>query len=353
MTKRGIILLSITLFLAATAPAQTSYSDSNTTSLVPMTVNSEVRYKYGLQKQNDGIDRVVIPSGARSTCDLGIESNVEQAWLYGKSQAVFLYSVSPKDLVYETIGGQFTARFSIFVRVRDKDKKIDGGFEDLVTDIASEKELVNGTDRKIVYRKIIDLPPGSYRADVTVRDISHVCRDLSSRAFTLVPFTVPPRGIVIGRDPNSGISPFRSTLVLGRPRELFDKDPAIFHAPYAHWMVPDTTGDFQEGETIAVWYSLSIPIFPYCATGACPTNPDDVEYTVENADGKSAMRFAQDWKEHRVDTTGRVMTTVSTDSLKPGKYRIIATVKQRSSGMTFSQSDVFRIIKRARVSPDK
>jgi hypothetical protein len=42
------------------------------------------------------------------------------------------------------------------------------------------------------------------------------------------------------------------------------------------------------------------------------------------------------------------MTTFKTDSLTPGKYRIVATLKQRSSGKIFIQSDVFRILKPAR-----
>lgn len=333
------------MFPTAGALAQTTYSSAgHEASLTKMTASEAVRYKYGLRKQNDGSERVSIPATARSTCDLGIGSNIEHAWLYGKSQAIFIYTVNAKDLVYDHFGGKVRTHFWIFVRVRDAAKTIDRGFEDIVTDATELEILAKNPHRKIVYRKIVDLPPGSYRADVTVRNPG-ICRDPSSKAFTLMPFTVPARGIVIDRDPHTGISPFYSTLVLGRPLELFNRDPAVFDAPWTHWIMPDATGDFHQGETIAVWYSLHIPIFPECTTAACPINPDDVEYIVESTDGKVVMRFAQDWKEHRVDTTGRVTTTFNTDSMTPGKYRITASVKQRSSGMTFVQSDVFRILK--------
>lgn len=327
---KKIPVLLLILLAACFTRAQTAENPNYAHKLTPLTKLDEVRYKYGIRKEPRPPPHSTFEvAPCRSKIDF--DTSVEFAGVGKGIVSVFYYSVRVRELVYERRQDKLLAMSDYFVRIRNAEKNIDGGFEGEVVDLVEGAVLAAGAERPIVIRKIVDLPPGTYRADTTFRDRTSGCRGSSSGAFTVPEFE---KG-----------NPILSTLILGGPLEPMAKEPPAEFRHYPLRMLPMPSGIFRQGERIAFGYLLAIPIADDCWKSACPNTPDDVAYQIEK-NGKILMTFNQDWKHYKNAEDGRVITDFSTESLKPGKYTITVTVKERKTGKSFSQSDTFSITKK-------
>lgn len=177
-----LILLTAVFF----AHAQTAENPNKVDTLKPLVKEDLVVYKSGFR----GPPRVEYPGdifGKFSGChsDIDFDLNIEFARTAKGTIAIFLLSVGASELLYEQYQDKVRAMNDYFVRVRNAEKTIDGGFEGEIVDLTEIPVLAADTERKIVVRRLIELPPGRYRADTTFRDRNSGCRGRRSKAFTV------------------------------------------------------------------------------------------------------------------------------------------------------------------------
>ncbi|MBS1795539.1 MAG: hypothetical protein JSS81_16915 [Acidobacteria bacterium] len=93
------------------------------------------------------------------------------------------FSLPNRDLVFETRDDRIESYLDIFVRVRKRDGTGGGNFEErlLIGFNKSDEEAVMKT--VTIYRKLFELPAGTYKIDIAVRDRRSGNRGIRSTNF--------------------------------------------------------------------------------------------------------------------------------------------------------------------------
>lgn len=90
-----------------------------------------------------------------------------------------------KELVFENIGGNETARLKFYGRITSKDKTTDGFFEEHLEELANVDDLVNGSNKQVVLRKVFELPDGIYQIGIIITDSASGMRGVKVKRFNV------------------------------------------------------------------------------------------------------------------------------------------------------------------------
>ena len=234
---------------------------------------------------------------------------------------------SNKDLVFQDSGGLQQARINIFGRITSVAGRRAGVFEDPVITTATTQELSEAKDRKSAYQKAVALAPGTYKADVIVRDVAS-----GATGVRHVGFTVP-------RYDAQKLS--TSTLVLAAQLESLIDQPAVGQFVIGQQkVIPNVSGIYQRGQPVGVYlqvYNAGID-----QTTLRPSV--DVEYALMK-DGKEIGKQAEDWRG--MSDSGQRLTLarlIDTRALTPGEYELTIRIRDRVSGQALAPSAKFSVV---------
>jgi GWxTD domain-containing protein len=239
----------------------------------------------------------------------------------------FTIQTENKDLVFQDSGGIQQARMNIFGRIIGVSGKRFGMFEDPVITRATVTELSDAKERKSAYQKAVALPPGTYKVNVIVRDVSS-----GATGYKSLGFTVPRYG-------NDQLS--TSTLVLAsRLQSLGDRPPGEMFSIGDKKVIPNVSGHYRRGQEVGIYlqvYNAGID-----ETTLRPSV--DVEYALMK-DGKEIFKQTEDWAG--MSDAGQRLTLarlLPTDGLVVGDYKIVVRIKDRVSGQTLSPDASFTVV---------
>lgn len=238
----------------------------------------------------------------------------------------FTIQADNKDLVFQDSGGLQQARMNIFGRITSVAGRRVGIFEDPVITTATAQELSEAKDRKSAYQKALPLPPGTYKVDVIVRDVTS-----GATGIKHVGFTVPKY------DPAKLST---STLVLAAKLESLNDQPAVgqFVIGQAK-VIPNVSGVYKRGQPVGVYMQIY-----NAGVDQTTLRPSvDVEYALLK-DGKDAGKQVEDWKG--LSDSGQRLTLarlIDTRSLPVGDYELVIRIRDRVTGQTLTPSQKFSV----------
>jgi GWxTD domain-containing protein len=232
-----------------------------------------------------------------------------------------------KDLSFINKGGLQEARINIFGKITAVSGRRVGIFEDPVVTQATTSELTDARDRKSAYQKAIALPPGTYKVDVIVRDVTS-----GATGIRHVGFSVP-------KYDSAKLS--TSTLVLAARLQSLSNQPAVGQFVIGNVkVIPNVAGTYRRGHDVGIYmqiYNAGID-----QTTLRPSV--DVEYVLLK-DGKEIGKQAEDWSG--LSDAGQRLTLarlLPTSGLAIGEYEIAVRVRDRVSGQTLSPSAKFTVV---------
>ena len=238
----------------------------------------------------------------------------------------FTIQTENRDLVFQDSGGLQQARMNIFAKITSVAGRRVGVFEDPVVTTATAEELTDAKDRKSAYQKAMPLPPGTYKVDVIVRDVTSGATGIIHKGFTV------PR-----YDPQKLST---STLVLAAKLEGVGDQPAVGQFVIGQVkVIPNVSGVFKHGEPVGVYmqiYNAGID-----QTTLRPSV--DVEYLLLK-NGKELGKQAEDWRG--MGNAGQRLTLarlIDTRGLAPGDYEIQIRIRDHVTGQELSPSGKFSI----------
>ncbi|MEO6393519.1 MAG: GWxTD domain-containing protein, partial [Pyrinomonadaceae bacterium] len=227
----------------------------------------------------------------------------------------FTIQTDNKDLVFQDSGGIQQARINIFGRIIGVSGKRFGTFEDPVITRATVTELSDAKDRKSAYQKAVALPPGTYKVNVIVRDVSSGATGYKSLGFTVPKYQSDQLST--------------STLVLAaRLQNLGDRPPGEMFSIGDKKVIPNVSGHYRRGQEVGIYmqvYNAGID-----ETTLRPSV--DVEYVLFK-DGKEIFKQGEDWGG--MSDAGQRLTLarlLPTSGLIPGDYKMVIRIKDRVSG---------------------
>jgi GWxTD domain-containing protein len=234
-----------------------------------------------------------------------------------------------KDLSFKDIGGVQTARLNIYGRVMSVSGRRVTSFEDPVVTTATVDELTNLKDRKSVYQRVLPLPPGTYKVDLLIRDITSATQQIKQIGFTVPKYDA------------SKLS--ASTLVLAvKLQSLGEQLPGMFTIG-PHKVIPNVSGNYKRGQDVGIYLQLY-----NAGIDQTTLRPSvDVEYALMK-DGKEVFKQPEDWRG--LSDGGQRLTLarlLPTDKLAPGDYEITIRIRDRVSGQSLTPVGKFTI------TPDK
>jgi GWxTD domain-containing protein len=242
---------------------------------------------------------------------------------------VFTVQADNQQLVFEPVGGIASAKMNIIGRITAVSGKPSGLFEEAVTTSATAEDLRSIRARNSVYQKAVALPPGRYKIDVGVRDVSSGNKGVNSISFEVPRYDAKKLST--------------STLVLASKLRATDPDEigARFVIGGAK-VIPNLSGRFKQGQDIGIYmqvYNAGID-----QTTLRPSV--DVDYVVVAKSGRESLREREDWRglsdsSQRL-TLARLLPTARLDV---GEYELRAIAKDRVSGQTVEQKSQFTIEK--------
>ncbi|MBA3247882.1 MAG: GWxTD domain-containing protein [Pyrinomonadaceae bacterium] len=239
----------------------------------------------------------------------------------------FTIQTENNELAFADIGGVQTARMNIFGRIVSLAGRRVGTFEDVVTTQASATELLDMKGRKSAYGKAVALPPGTYRADVIVRDINSGATQVVKKGFTVPKYDAKQLST--------------STLILAAKLQDQSGQPSVGQFSIGNFkVIPNIAGIFRKGDPVGVYlqvYNAGID-----QTTLRPSV--DVEYVLTK-DGKELGKMAEDWRG--MSDAGQRLTLarlVDTAQLAPGDYQMAIRIKDRVSGQSLAPSEKFTIV---------
>lgn len=239
----------------------------------------------------------------------------------------FTIQTENKDLVFQDSGGVQTARMNIFGRVTAVSGRRAGLFEDPVITTATATELSEMKVRKSAYQKAMALPPGTYKVEVIVRDVSSGATGMVRKGFTVPKY-----------DPAKLST---STLVLAARLQSLANQPAVGQFVIGqNKVIPNVSGTYRRGEPVGIYmqvYNAGID-----QTTLRPSV--DVEYVLLKG-SKEVGKQAEDWSG--MSDAGQRLTLarlMATDGLAAGEYEIQIRIRDRVSGQTLAPSAKFTIV---------
>src|SRR6266576_3344703 len=239
----------------------------------------------------------------------------------------FTIQAENKDLVFQDSGGLQQARMNIFGRITSVAGRRVGNFEDPVITQATPEELTEAKDRKSAYQKAIPLPPGTYKVDVVVRDVTS-----GATGIRHVGFTVP-------RYDSQKLS--TSTLVLAAKMESLIDKPAVgqFVIGTAK-VIPNVAGVYHKGQPVGVYMQIY-----NAGVDQTTLRPSvDVEYALMK-EGKEVGKQVEDWKG--MSDSGQRLTLarlIDTRILPVGEYELTIRIRDRVTGQTLAPSQKFSVV---------
>ena len=239
----------------------------------------------------------------------------------------FTIQTDNQNLVFKDSGGLQEAQLNIFGKITHVSGRRAGQFEDPVITRATTEELTEMKERKSAYQKAVALPPGRYRYDIIVRDISSGATGVRHQGFEVPKY-----------DPAKLST---STLVLASKLEGLGDQPAIgMFTIGTVKVIPNVSGTFHRGSPVGVYmqiYNAGID-----QTTLRPSV--DVEYALMK-DGKELGKQLEDWRGH--SDAGQRLTLarlIDSSRLGPGDYSVEVRVRDHVSGQALVQSAKFAIL---------
>ena len=238
----------------------------------------------------------------------------------------FTIQTENSELTFADVGGIQTARMNIFARITSVAGRRVGVFEDVVTAQASPQELIDMKGRKSAYGKSVALPPGTYRVDVVVRDITSGATQIQRKGFTVPKYDAKQLAT--------------STMVLAAKLQGLGDQPSVGQFTIGQLkVIPNVARTYKRGDPLGVYmqiYNAGID-----QTTLRPSV--DVDYVVTK-DGKEIGKIKEDWRG--LSDAGQRLTLaklLTTDRLTPGEYEISIRIRDHVSGQSLSPSEKFTI----------
>ncbi len=240
----------------------------------------------------------------------------------------FTIQTENNQLTFADSGGLQQARINIFAKITSVSGRRAGIFEDPVITTATVAELTDAKDRKSAYQKAVPLPPGTYRVDVIVRDVTSGATGVAHRGFTVPKY-----------DPAKLST---STLVLAAKLESLVDQPAVgMFTIGPNKVIPNVSGIYRQGQPVGVYmqiYNAGID-----QTTLRPSV--DVDYVLLK-DGKEIGKEPENWKG--MSDSGQRLTLarlMDTSRLGPGEYEVSIRIRDRVSGQTLTPAAKFTVVK--------
>jgi GWxTD domain-containing protein len=238
----------------------------------------------------------------------------------------FTIQAENKDLVFSDSGGLQQARMNIFARITSVAGRRVGIFEDPVVTTATAEELSEARDRKSAYQKAVPLPPGTYKVDVIVRDVTSGATGLKQLGFTVPKYDQEKLST--------------STMILAAKLEALNDQPAVGQFVIGTTkVIPNVARVYRRGQHVGVYlqvYNAGID-----QTTLRPSV--DVEYALMK-DGKELGKQAEDWKG--MSDSGQRLTLarlIDTRNLAAGEYEVAIRIRDRVTGQSLSPSQSFTV----------
>lgn len=238
----------------------------------------------------------------------------------------FTVQTENKALVFQDVGGIQTARMNIFGRITHVSGKRAGVFEDPVVATATANELADAKGRKSAYQKAVPLPPGRYKVDVIVRDVTSGATGVRHMGFEVPKFETGKLG--------------HSTLVLAaRLQSLADQAAVGQFVIGNSKVIPNVSGNYRRGDAVGIYMQIY-----NAGIDQMTLRPSiDVNYVLMK-DGKEIGKQPEDWKG--MSDPGQRLTLarlIPTNNLAPGSYELAVQINDRVSGQKLSESANFTI----------
>lgn len=230
-----------------------------------------------------------------------------------------------RDLKFEDIGGVQTARLNIYGRVTSVAGRRVTSFEDPVVTTATVEELSDARERKSVYQRVVPLPPGTYKVDLLVRDVSSGSQQIKPVGFTVPKYEAEKLSA--------------STMVLAvKLQTLKDQLPGMFTIGQ-HKVIPNVSGVFKRGQDVGIFMQIY-----NAGVDQTTLRPSvDVEYVLLKG-GKEVVKQAEDWRG--ISDAGQRLTLarlLPTADLPAGEYEIAVRVRDRVSGQSLAPTRSFTV----------
>ena len=111
----------------------------------------------------------------------------------GKKAAAVIIQTTYDEIVFDIRGEKIDASIDVYARIRSKDKKIDGFFEDKLTVTLDDiKPLESAGKTPVTVRRVFKLPAGKYEIGVVVQNWNS-----GLRGVKFVKFQISDSGMVI------------------------------------------------------------------------------------------------------------------------------------------------------------
>ena len=240
----------------------------------------------------------------------------------------FTLQTDNRSLQFEKIGGLHTAKLNIYGRVTTVSGRRSGVFEDSVTTNATQADLAEMKDRKSIYQKAIALPPGYYKIDLTVRDVSTGNLGVVRQGFQVPKYA-------------QGKLSTSTMMLASKLRSAASDEPGAMFVIGNAKVVPNLTGVYKQGQDVGVYlqvYNAGID-----QTTLRPAV--DVEYVVSQ-NGKDLFRQTEDWSG--LSDSGQRLTLarlISTEALPVGVYEIKVLTRDRVGRQAIENKEKFTVVK--------
>ena len=239
----------------------------------------------------------------------------------------FTIQTENKELTFTDSGGLQQARMNIFGKITSVAGRRVGIFEDPVITTATTEELTEAKERKSAYQRAVPLPPGTYKVDVIVRDVTSGATGIRHQGFTVPKY-----------DPKMLST---STLVLAAKLEDVSNQPAVGQFIIGQTkVIPNVAKVYRRGAPVGLYmqvYNAGID-----QTTLRPSV--DVEYVLLKG-SKELGKSVEDWKG--ASDSGQRLTLarlIDTRQLAPGEYEIQIRIRDHVTGQQLSPSDKFTVI---------
>lgn len=232
-----------------------------------------------------------------------------------KVVALFTVQANNDQFKFEPVGGVETAKLNVIGRITSVAGKRTGIFEDSMTTTATTHELTTLKTRSSIYQKAVALPPGKYKVDIGLRDVS-----TGNKGITSLSFDIP-------RYDEKKLS--TSTLIIAsRLRPTDPQDIGTSFVIGSAKVIPNVLGRFKQGQDVGVY--LQVYNSGIDQTTLRPSV--DVDYVfVRNGD--EVIRQKEDWSG--LSESGQRLTLARlfpTNGLSPGDYELKVIVRDKVGG---------------------